>query len=60
MEVVIDETGRVESAAMRASTLPNYYRLAIAATQAWRYRPATVNGTPVKFRKLIQVNITPQ
>ena len=60
MELVIDETGRVESATMRATTLPGYDKLAISAAQTWRYRPATVNGAPVKFRKLIQVNITPQ
>jgi outer membrane biosynthesis protein TonB len=60
MEVVIDETGKVVLAAMRASTLPNYDRQAVAAAQSWRYRPATLNGTPVKFRKLIQVALTPQ
>lgn len=60
MEVVIDENGKVASATMRGSTLPNYDRLAIIAAETWRYRPATVNGTPVKFRKLIQVAITPQ
>jgi len=60
MEVIIDETGKVTSAAMRASTLPNYDRQAVAAAQSWRYRPATLNGTPVKFRKLIQVALTPQ
>ena len=60
MELVIDETGRVESATMRATTVPSYDRLAVSAAQAWRYRPATVNGAPVKFRKLIQVAITPQ
>ncbi|HUK35883.1 MAG TPA: energy transducer TonB [Vicinamibacterales bacterium] len=60
MEVVIDETGKVVSAAMRASTLPPYDRQAVTAAQSWRYQPATVNGTPVKFRKLIQVALTPQ
>lgn len=60
MELVIDESGRVESATMKAPTLPTYDRLAISAAQAWRYRPATMNGAPVKFRKVIQVAITPQ
>src|SRR5215472_17746621 len=60
MEVIIDETGKVASASMRASTMPNYDRQAVAAAQSWRYRPATLNGTPVKFRKLIQVTLTPQ
>ena len=59
MEVVIDETGRVASAAMRGATLPGYDRQAIAATQTWRYRPAMLDGAPVKFRKMIQVAITP-
>jgi TonB family protein len=60
LEVVIDESGRVVSATMRAPVFPTYDRLAIAATQSWRYRPATVNGTPVKFRKFIQVSVTPR
>jgi len=60
MEVMIDETGKVVSAAMRSPTVANYDRQAVAAAQAWRYRPATLNGTPVKYRKLIQVAVTPQ
>jgi len=60
MEVVIDENGKVISAMMRATVLAAYDRLAITAAQGWRYRPATVNGTPVKFRKFIQVSLTPR
>ena len=60
MEVIIDENGKVLSAAMRASTMPNYDRQAVVAAQSWQYRPATLNGAPVKFRKLIQVALTPQ
>jgi TonB family protein len=60
MEVVIDETGKVVSAAMRSPTVANYDRQAVAAAQSWRYRPATLNGAPVKYRKLIQVAVTPQ
>jgi hypothetical protein len=60
MEVVIDETGKVISATMRGPVLAAYDRQAINAAQTWRYRPATVNGTPVKFRKFIQVSLTPR
>jgi len=60
MEVVIDENGKVASATMRGPTLASYDRQALAATQMWRYRPAMLDGTPVKFRKMIQVAITPQ
>jgi TonB family protein len=59
LEVVINEQGRVESAAMRASVNPSYDREALTAASRWRYRPATVNGQPVKFRKIIQIDFKP-
>ena len=37
-----------------------YDRLALAATKTWRYRPATVNGVPVKFRKSILITLSPR
>jgi TonB family protein len=60
LEVVIDENGRVVSATMRGSMVASYDRQAVAAAQNWRYRPATLNGAPVKFRKFIQVSLTPR
>ena len=60
MEVLIDENGRVVSASVRGAGMAGYERTAIAAAQSWRYRPATLNGAPVKFRKFIQVSLTPQ
>ncbi len=60
MEVVIDEGGKVVSAVMRAPTVAGYDRLAVAAAQSWRYHPAMLNGAPVKYRKIIQVALTPQ
>jgi TonB family protein len=59
LEVVIDELGRVEAATMRESVNATYDRNALNATRFWRYRPATLNGVPVKFRKLISVTIKP-
>ena len=58
LDVIIDETGMVEAALIRASVNPLYDRLALAATRAWRYRPATVNGLPVKFRKSILITLS--
>jgi TonB family protein len=60
LEVVIDENGNVVQAAMRASVSPVYDRQVVSAAQNWRYKPATMNGTPVKFRKMVQVAVTPQ
>ena len=57
LEVVIDESGLVESAIMTGSITQNYDLLALAATKAWRYKPATLNGVPVKFRKTVHINV---
>ena len=57
IEVVIDENGAVESTTMRMSVTPAYDQAALAAARAWRYRPATLNGVPVKFRKAVQVTV---
>jgi len=57
LDVVIDEAGTVESAVMRTSVTSTYDALVVAATNSWRFKPATVNGTPVKFRKIVQINI---
>jgi TonB family protein len=59
IEVVIDETGGVESAVMAQSVNSAYDRIALTAARNWRFTPATVNGTPVKFRKVVQVTVKP-
>jgi TonB family protein len=59
VEVVIGENGEVESAVIRQSIDPTYDRIAVAASHSWRYKPATRDGVPVKFRKLVQVKIQP-
>jgi TonB family protein len=59
IEVVIDETGVVESAMMRMSVSNVYDQIALAAARNWRFRPAMLNGTPVKYRKAVQVTIKP-
>jgi TonB family protein len=59
LEVVVDENGDVESATMPQTVVPQYDKLALAATKSWHYQPATVNGVPVKYRKSIQITVTP-
>jgi hypothetical protein len=44
---------------MRSSVNQSYDRTVLNATRNWRYRPATINGAPVKFRKIIQITIKP-
>ena len=57
LEVVVDEKGRVVGMAVRASIHPTYDALLLNAARDWKYTPATVNGQPVRYRKLIQVTV---
>jgi hypothetical protein len=59
IEVVIDETGAVESARMRVPLNGMYDKLVLAAAKGWQYQAATLDGIPVKFRKLVQVSLVP-
>jgi hypothetical protein len=58
MDVVIDENGGVMATSMRNPVSPLYDSHALAAARTWRYRPAMLNGAPVKYRKTIQIAIT--
>jgi TonB family protein len=59
LEIIIDESGQVESALMKDSVNSLYDALAMSATRMWRYRPATLDGQPVKYRKEIVITIKP-
>jgi TonB family protein len=59
LEVVIDETGAVESAAMREAAQATYDRTVVEAAKKWRYKAATADGKPVKFRKFVQITLEP-
>jgi hypothetical protein len=57
IEVVIDSMGAVESATMLEGVEALYNRLLLTAAKNWRYRPARLDGMPVKYRKRIQVTL---
>ena len=57
LDVVIDEQGRVINLSLRLSIHPMYDPQLLSAAREWRYKPATVDGVPVKFRKLIQITL---
>jgi hypothetical protein len=58
LDVTIDEQGRVIGAAIRVGLHPIYDSQILLAAKDWRYQPATMNGRPVKFRKIIQITVT--
>jgi hypothetical protein len=55
--VSINEFGVVEGVTLVVRLDPEFDRLLQAAAWKWQYRPATLDGVPVKFRKVIQVNL---
>ena len=57
LELVIDELGRVIGMTIRQSVHPMYDTLLLTAAKDWRYEPAKLQGVPVRFRKMIQVNV---
>ena len=59
IDIIIDPTGAVESAVVASPPNQAYDRLVLGATRTWQYQPATLNGTPVKYRKRIQLTLVP-
>lgn len=57
LELIIDETGKVERAVFSQGIHPVYDNQVLTAARAWRYQPATSDGVPVKFKKTIKVSM---
>jgi tetratricopeptide (TPR) repeat protein len=58
LEVLIDESGAVESASMRVPMNPRYDPQLVEAAREWKFTPATIEGVPVKYRKMMQVAVS--
>lgn len=59
LAVVVDEKGGVESVSMLESVHPTFDGQIVEAARAWRYKPATLNGVPVRFRRIVQIKLAP-
>ena len=57
IEVLIDETGKVLSARMAMPVQPTYDRQLLQAALNWKYRPATKDGMPARYIKVINVRL---
>jgi TonB family protein len=55
LDVTINEAGGVESVVVRASIVDWYDEALIRQAKGWSYKPATKDGAPVRYRKLMQV-----
>jgi hypothetical protein len=59
VELVIDETGAVQSEMMRIPIDPTFDKLVLGAAMKWKYQPATMDGMPVKFLKRLTITVSP-
>jgi TonB family protein len=57
--LVVNESGAVESAVMLEPFGSSYDRVVLQAARQWRYSPARLDGVPVKYRRLVQINLEP-
>lgn len=60
LDILIDATGAVESAELTEGFEPAYNRMVLAAVKSWAFQPARLDGTPVRFRKQIQIVVRPE
>jgi protein TonB len=60
VEVIVDELGEVIAAKTVVAVNAVYDRIALATARSWRYRPATLDGVPVKFRIIVQLQQKPR
>jgi TonB family protein len=60
LEVTIEPDGHVSDAVIVESVNPAYDSMVVQAARQWRYRPATRNGTPIRFVKTIALDLQPQ
>jgi TonB family protein len=59
LAVVIDESGAVENVMMIGSLSTVYDPAILEAARQWRYKPATLDGVPVRYRRIVQINLVP-
>jgi hypothetical protein len=54
-DIVVDERGDVEFVKLLSPMRRYQDRMLVAAAKAWKFKPALLNGTPVKYRLLIPI-----
>jgi hypothetical protein len=59
IELVIDETGAVQSEMMRVPIDPMFDKMVLGAATKWKYQPAMMDGMPVKFMKRLSITVSP-
>jgi len=55
LDITINEAGNVEAVVVRESIVDWYDETLVKEAKGWSYKPASKDGAPVKYRKLMQV-----
>ena len=59
IEVLIDEQGNVANVMLRQSVHPAFDKPLLSMARTWKFKPAMLNGTPVSFLRVIEIQIQP-
>ena len=59
LELMIDEKGNVEAVSLSEPVWPPYDLALLQAAKQWHYKPAVRQGKPVKFKRILVININP-
>jgi hypothetical protein len=59
LELLIDEKGAVENVVLTEPVWPPYDLALVQAAKGWSYQPALKAGKPVKFKRVLVINIDP-
>jgi TonB family protein len=59
LALVVDQNGNVESVSLLSSLQPEYNAVLLKAAREWKFRPATKDGVPVRYRKVVGVRLSP-
>jgi TonB family protein len=59
IEVIIDERGNVTAVRLIDSVHPSFDQGALRLAPTWKFKPATRNGVPTAFLKLVRITLQP-
>jgi len=59
VRLIIDEQGKVEEARVLETVHSVYDALLLSAARTWKYQPATLDGKPTRYVKIIEVVLKP-
>jgi TonB family protein len=59
LELLVDEQGDVVAAVLGKSVHPAYDPELLEMAKSWKFKPATKNGVPVRYRTTVEVRLGP-